>query len=198
MALRAEPFARALRDLSDALDRSRVQWAVAGAVAANNYRDETRTTNDLDVLIALAGVDLSEVQDALGQRGWLTTAVAEGFLLRMQHPDAGRVDLMVSGTDYETGAIARAHQVSLDENRSFKTLAVEDVVILKLIANRWRDHADIESILVAQPDFDREYMARWFEEFDLNERFNRIEATAKERHSLSESHRRCGSERPAR
>lgn len=185
MALRVDAFARALRDLSDTLDRSGIQWAVAGAVAANNYRDETRTTSDLDVMLALGGMDISEVQDALHQRGWVTTGVAEGFLLRVQHPEAGRVDLMVSGTDYETGAIARAHRVSHGENLSFKTLAVEDVVILKLIANRWRDHADIESILVAQPEFDREYMARWFEEFDLKERFSRIEATAKERDSLA-------------
>ena len=198
MPLSVEPFARALRDLSDALDRGGIQWAVAGAVAANSYRDETRTTSDLDILLALAGVDIAEVQDALRQRGWLTIAVAEGFLLRVQHPEAGRVDLMVSGTDYETGVIARAHQVSHGENLSFKTLAVEDVVILKLIANRWRDHADIESILVAQPDFDREYMARWFEEFDLGERFRRIEATAKERDLLSESQHPCEPDQPVR
>ena len=91
MPLSVEPFARALRDLSDALDRGGIQWAVAGAVAANSYRDETRTTSDLDILLALAGVDIAEVQDALRQRGWLTIAVAEGFLLRVQHPEAGRV-----------------------------------------------------------------------------------------------------------
>ena len=125
MALSVEPFARALRDLSDALDRGGIQWAVAGAVAANNYRDETRTTSGLDVLRALSGVDIAEVQD-------------------------------------------------------------------------WRDHADIESILVAEPDFDREYMARWFEEFDLDERFRRIEATAKERDLLSQSPRSCEPDRPAR
>ena len=189
MALRAEPFAAALRDIADALGRSSIEWAVAGAVAANRYRDETRTTSDLDVLLALADREVSVVRDALEQRGWTTTAIAEGFLLRMHHAQAGRIDLMISGTDYENGAIARAHRVSYGEKMHVKTLAVEDVVILKLIANRWRDHADIESILVARPDFDREYMARRFEEFDLNERFKRIEATAKERRRLSDDHR---------
>ena len=42
MTLRVEPFAAALRDIADALDRSGIKWAVAGAVAANRYRDETR------------------------------------------------------------------------------------------------------------------------------------------------------------
>lgn len=44
-------------------------------------------------------------------------------------------------------------------------LAVEGVVILKLIADRTQDAADVESINVAQPDFDQDYMVRWFEEF---------------------------------
>lgn len=177
---RIEPFVEALRDLSYALDGRGIEWAVAGAVAANNYRDEIRTTGDLDVLLALSGNNLEDVQDALQQRGWSTTGVAEDFLLRMQHPRAGRIDVMVSGTDYENGAIARAHRVSYDPQLSFKTLAVEDVVILKLIANRHRDNADVESILVARPDFDREYMARWFGEFDLDGRFMRIAKTAME------------------
>lgn len=178
MAVRVEPFAKALRDLSDTLAPRGIDWAVAGAVAANNYRDETRTTNDLDVLLVLSGNDLADVQDALEDRGWTTTGVADGFLLRMQHSNAGRIDMMVSGTDYEAAAVARAHRVDYEEHLSFKMLAVEDVVILKLIANRWRDNADVESILVAQPDFDREYMARWFDEFDLAERFRRIENEA--------------------
>ena len=180
MSLRIEPFVKALRDLSSALDDHGIEWAVAGAVAANNYRDETRTTSDLDVLLALSGNHLVDVQDALHQRGWNTTGVAEDFLLRMQHPQAGRVDVMVSGTDYENGAIARAHRVSYDQHLSFKTLAVEDIVILKLIANRHRDNADVESILVAQPDFDPEYLARWFAEFDLDARFMRIVKAAME------------------
>ena len=192
MSLRVEPFVKALRDLSSALDSRGIEWAVAGAVAANNYRDETRTTGDLDVLLALSGNNLADVQDALHQRGWNTTGIAEDFLLRMQHPQAGRIDVMVSGTDYENGAIGRAHQVSYDQHLGFKTLAVEDVVILKLIANRHRDNADVESILVAQPDFDREYMARWFEEFDLDERFMRIATTAMESGLLAKGHPRLG------
>ena len=69
-------------------------------------------------------------------------------------------------------------------------LAVEDVVILKLIADRTQGAADVESIIVAQPDFDRDYMVRWFEEFgalDLAGRFRRRETNAIERGLLRES-----------
>ena len=189
MAHLDERFTLALRDLSDALDSKGIDWAVTGAVAANSYRDQIRTTNDLDVMLALAGKDISDVQDALHQRGWATIAVAEDVLLRVEHPNAGRVDVMVSGTDYETGAIARSHHVDHDEDLGFRMLAVEDVVILKLIADRTQDAADVESIIVAQPDFDREYMVRWFEEFgalDLAGRFRRCETNAIERGLLRE------------
>ena len=184
MARLDERFTLALQDLSDALDPKGIDWAVTGAVAANNYRDQIRTTSDLDIMLALAGKDIADVQDALHQRGWTTIAVAENFLLRMVHPEGGRVDVMVSGTDYETGAIARSHQVDYDADLSFAMLAVEDVVILKLIANRTQDAADVESIIVAQPNFDREYMAGWFEEFshlDLRARFGRCKTNAIER-----------------
>ena len=64
-----ERYASALRDLSDALDPQGIHWAVTGAVAANNYRDQIRTTTDLDVILTLADNDIEDVQDALRQRG---------------------------------------------------------------------------------------------------------------------------------
>ncbi len=157
MANADERYTSALRDLSDALDPQGIDWAVTGAVAANKY--QIPTTTDLDVILTLADNDIEDVQDALRQRGWSTEVVAD-FLLRAQHPVGGRVDVLVTETDYEAGAIARAHQVSLDEHLAFRTLAVEDVVILKLIADRFQDNADVESIIAAKPDFDWDYMAR--------------------------------------
>ena len=179
MALRVEPFVPALRDLADILTRRGIEWAVAGAVAANNYRDETRTTSDLDVLLTLGASSISDIQDALHQRGWRTTAlVPEGFLLRVEHPNHGRIDVLVSQTDYEDAALARAQAADLGANFRFKTLAVEDVLILKLIANRYRDIADVESILCARPRLDWPYMARWFAEFELDDRYQQIESGA--------------------
>ena len=193
MALRVEPLVPALRDLCEALAELGVDWAVAGAVAANNYRDETRTTTDLDVLLALAGSGMAEVEAALHRRGWTTTAlVPEGWLLRVQHPRGGRIDVVASITDYEARALARAHSATVDDLR-FKTMAVEDVVILKLIANRFRDIADVESILSAKPRFDWAYMAGWFEEFDLGERYRRIEDDALAQGLISNADTRAAS-----
>ena len=167
MGLRVEPFLPALNDLAQTLRANRADWAVSGAVAANNYRDETHTTSVIDVLLALAQGNIGDLEAGLHNRGWRTTAIVpEGWLLRVAHPRGGRIDLVVSQTEYEIGALARAHLVTVD-NLHFKTLAVEDVVIHKLIANRHRDIADVESILSAKPHFDWVYMSHWFDVFDL-------------------------------
>ena len=48
-----EDFIETLCDLSETLALEGIDWAVAGAVAANIYRDQIRTTTDLDVILSL-------------------------------------------------------------------------------------------------------------------------------------------------
>ena len=146
MALRVERLVPALRDLCEALAELGVDWAVARAIAANNYRDETRTTTVLDVLLALAGSGMAEVEAALHRRGWTTTAlVPEGWLLRVQHLRGGRIDVVTSLTDYEARALAKAHSATVDDLR-FKTMPVEDVVILKLVRLAARARLGIRAV----------------------------------------------------
>ena len=174
----SDRFKAALRDLSNALDPKGIKWAVAGAVAANQYRDQIRTTSDLDVILSLADRKIDVVLDALYKNGWTSSDVVTEWLVRAEHPVTGRLDVLISGTEYEVGAIARAKQVVLDDERTYKTLAVEDVLILKLIADRFLDNADVESILVQQPELDWDYMTKWIAEFELEERLKRIEDAA--------------------
>ena len=173
-----EDFVAALCALCDALDSEGIDWAVAGAVAANNYRDQIRTTTDLDVILSLTDQNVQNVLDALHHYGWDSIEVVEDWLLRAQHPVTGRLDVLVSQTEYEKGALDRAQTVTLDERHTCKTLTIEDVLILKLIANRYRDNDDVESILVTRPNLDWDYMSRWINEFGLQKRLQRIENAA--------------------
>lgn len=170
--------ANAIRYLATALDSEGIAWAVAGAVAANHYRDETRSTMDLDVVLSLSTQSIDVVTQTLEKEGWRTLEVIENWLIRAEHPDNGRLDVLVSQTEYEDTAVNRAVRVNLDQEIAYRTLAIEDVLILKLIADRYRDQADVESILVTEPSLDWQYMERWIEEFDLRERLCRIEESA--------------------
>jgi hypothetical protein len=50
-------------------------------------------------------------------------------------------------------------------------LAVEDVLIHKLIAWRAKDQDDIASILPTRPNLDAEYIDRWAKEWQVGDRW---------------------------
>ena len=83
----------------------------------------------------------------------------------------GLADILVAGTDYQREAIARA----VPEGRN-RLLTIEDVIIHKLIAGRYQDDADIESILATKPALDRTYLDRWIDYWDVGDRWQRLSA----------------------
>ena len=180
-------FIDTIRNLTTTFDTAGIEWAVAGAVAANLYRDQVRATSDLDILLTLTGRSVESVTDALhGSGEWSSINVVEDWLVRAASPDGGRLDVIVTTTDYEKEALAKAKTIDLGDSRSCKTLAVEDVLILKLIADRFQDNADVESILATRPELDWDYMSKWIEVFDLEDRLQRIEDAAIEAGRLTE------------
>lgn len=76
-----------------------------------------------------------------------------------------RVDIVFSFTPYEREAIARARQIKLDDTY-IAFVSVEDLIIHKIFAGRVRDMDDIRSIILKNPDFDRDHVLRWLREFD--------------------------------
>ena len=88
------------------------------------------------------------VTDILKQHGWTSINVVDDWLVRAEMSDGERLDVLVSTTEYENGAISRAQDIDLGVAHACKTLAIEDVLISKLIADRFQDNADVESILV--------------------------------------------------
>ena len=167
--------------LADILRRCDVPWAIVGAHAANFYRRDIRTTLDIDVLVSLGTKEMEVVAEALVAEGWrIKRALPEGWLLRVEHPTLGPADIIAAGVDYQDVALARA------QDRTFpgvtaKVLAVEDVLIHKLIANRAQDEADVLSILAANPDLDQQYLDHWIEFWEVADRYRRCEAETRGR-----------------
>ncbi|MDE0036505.1 MAG: hypothetical protein OXU77_02965 [Gammaproteobacteria bacterium] len=162
--------------LADIFRRCDVPWAVVGAHAANFYRRDIRTTLDVDVLVSLGTKEMAVVADAMVAEGWrIKRTMPEGWLLRVEHPTHGPADIIAAGVEYQDIALARA------QDRSFpgviaKVLAVEDVLIHKLIANRAQDEADVLSILAANPDLDLEYLDHWIEFWEVADRYRHCQA----------------------
>lgn len=139
-----------------------------GALAANRYRAEPRLTLDADLLLADFGLGLDALEAALEQAGWTVLRVdPEGELIRLRHAQWGVADLLVAGTDYQDEALSRARVERVDDGHEIPVLTVEDVILHKLIASRFQDLADIESILASDPELDEAYIERWAEFWDV-------------------------------
>ena len=168
--------------MHDLLAEEQADWAVFGAVAANVYRNSARTTQDLDLLVSLDAQGMARLAEAAEAAGWSRHVLhPDGSMLRLSHPRYGAVDLIAVEIEYQREAIRRARHEPVDDSMAVKVLAVEDVLIHKTIAGRYRDDADIESILEAAPELDEAYLDRWLEFWGVKDRFDAIRAQVAER-----------------
>ena len=149
-------------------------WAVAGDHAANLYRRDARATVDTDVLVSLDRRTMQEVREVLAHEGWAVRSMPEGgWLLRVAHPHYGSLNVIASETDYQQAALARA-KATMFGNISLRALAVEDVLIHKLIADRYKDDADMDDILRTDPPLDETYLSKQLDEWCVRDRYERI------------------------
>lgn len=166
---------RTLSYFSGLFARLGIEWCVAGAVAANAYRDP-RDTTDLDLVVHVPAQRYRAVVDTLAADGWNSYRRSpdneDPDVLRLSHDRYFPTDLLFVKVAYQTEALRRARPVS-SEAGSVKVLAPEDVVIHKLIADRHQDRADVQAILRAGSSMDRAYVERWAEEWGVLDRWHR-------------------------
>jgi hypothetical protein len=166
-------FARLLARLGAALDHHHVPYMVIGGQAVLLY-GEPRLTRDIDITVGLGieGLDrlltvLDEVElEPIPEN--LPSFVQETMVLPAVESESGiRVDLILSFTPYESGALARARSVEI-VGQGVRFASPEDLIVHKLFAGRPRDLEDVRSILARTPGLDRAYMRRWLAEFDAS------------------------------
>ena len=150
-----------LASIAEIFDRLGVDWTVVGAIAANRYRATPRFTTDLDTMAR----HHAALVEALQQAGYEVTVFADygeaPHLIRC-HRGPEAIDILLPVIEYQTVALARA----VDH-----VLAVEDVIVHKLIAWRPRDRDDIRSILETDVALDTAYLTHWIAEWELTERW---------------------------
>ncbi len=164
----------ALGDVGKLLDGLSIRWALAGGLAANRYRRSPRNTDDVDLLLADAGPGSDALISALAAAGWsVHRADPDGDLLRARHSELGPVDLLIAGTRYQQEALRRAlvDAETVPGAGTVPALTVEDVIVHKLIAGRYRDLADIEDILESEHALEEDYIERWAEFWEVLDRW---------------------------
>lgn len=164
------PLLAVLRDLVTWLQARHVPGVVIGGVAAS-LMGRPRVTRDVDAMVLLDEEVWGEFLAAGARFGFVprrsdTLIFAEETRVLLVHhePSGVDVDVLFGALSFEKEAVTRAVWVEVGDVRLPLPIP-EDLVIMKTVAHRPRDLADIESILDAHPRLNLRRVRRWVQEF---------------------------------
>jgi hypothetical protein len=179
-----------LRDLVAWLQAGPFPGIVIGGVAAS-LLGRPRATRDVDAVVLLDEGRWEEFLAAGKQFGFVPrvtdalTFARESRVLLLRHEPTGiSADISCGALPFEEEAIARALSVAVS-GISVPLPTPEDLIIMKAVAHRPRDLADIESVLDAHPKLNLRRIRRWVREFaallDMPEVLEDVENLLKQR-----------------
>jgi Nucleotidyl transferase AbiEii toxin, Type IV TA system len=164
---------RTLEHVWEALEPLQFPIAVMGGIALSAW-EYTRSTKDVDLLIGLASTSPDAVLRALQQVGVkpkrhpVITEVGPSRFMQLIYEPPGTftdvpVDLLFAESDYQRQALARRLPIQLPAmGRDLFVVSCEDLILLKLLAGRIRDTADVVALLEANRSaLDFDYLADW-------------------------------------
>lgn len=136
-ALRPVPtYERAVREVSKMLSQAGIRHALVGALGANAYRNRPRTTQDIDFLV---GDEAFEKHAG----GFVTMRVP---VVEFDGVDVDQVPLTDALRVVEDGL----NHAPLSEG--VPIAPVDTIVVMKLLAGRTQDLADVEAIIESGSD----------------------------------------------
>ncbi len=184
------PLLAVLYDLVTWFKAAKVPGVVIGGLAAS-LLGRPRLTRDVDVLVLVDKgrwadfVAAGAIYGFMPRRDDVLAFLQETRVLLLRHQGSGiDVDMVFGSLPFEKEAVARAIWVELGGVQVPLPLP-EDLIILKAVAHRPQDLADIEAIIAAHPEFNRRRVRRWVREFaaalTMPEILNDLEALIRQR-----------------
>ena len=166
----AAPLVSALRALIAWLDASTVRGVVIGGVAAS-LLGRPRVTGDIGALVLVAGDDWDAFV-AKGARFAIYPRRADVIafarrtrVLLLRHDPTGiDLDVSVAALPFEYDIVTRGRRRRI-AGLSVPMITPEDLIVMKAIAHRPRDIADIEGLRDVHPRLDRARIVRLVREF---------------------------------
>ncbi len=176
------PLVGALRDTAGWLD-DRGSGVIIGGVAVA-LLGRPRATRDVDCILIAPGDEWQELIDSAVPfriRPRIDNALEfarESRMLLLRHePSAVEIDAMLGAVTFEEELVARAERIEV-AGVSVPVASADDLIVMKAIAGRPRDLADIEGLLDAQRiDVERvrDDVRRFAELLDEPEIVNRLD-----------------------
>ena len=166
-------FQRLLKRLARELDSAKIPYMIIGGQAVLVY-GEPRLTKDIDITL---GINVDELNRIVGVVDAIKLKIIvddyKNFVIEtlvlpvMDEKSKIRIGFIFSFSPYERQALARTNNIRFGKD-VVKFASLEDVIIHKLISGRARDLEDVRVVLLKNPDYNREYIEKWLQEFDLS------------------------------
>lgn len=164
------PLLSVLHDLVSWFQTFKVQGLVIGGVAAS-LLGRPRITHDVDALILLEKEKWIDFLESGKQFGFLPrifdalSFAQSNRVFLMRHEQSGfDVDISIGGLPFEEEAISKKIIVEI-AGVKIPLPTPEDLIVMKAVAHRPRDMADIESLLEAHSPVDKKYILKKVREF---------------------------------
>jgi hypothetical protein len=157
------------------LDQAAIPYAVIGAHAVNAWV-EPRMTADIDVTAHADAEAMDRLERVLIAAGW--SVARKHGAAQPSGPDFVRfvsgdavmtLEVQTAKTDFQHEVIRRA-VVAED---GVRVASAEDLIVLKLIADRPKDQADLLA-LVALPEVEWSYVERWADAWSVRDVLRRL------------------------
>lgn len=177
-------LAQALRDFVTLFESIGTPYAVMGGIAVRVY-GIPRPTHDIDFTLAIDRSRLPELYRALQKLGY---TVAEEYLRGSVDEGAGMplvkarlylenraidIDVFLSESRFQEQVLSRRRREQIEDTTVW-LVSPEDLILLKLLAHRPRDIANIGDILFTQGQLDEEYMRSWAKELGVLEKLDKV------------------------
>ena len=166
-----------LRDFVDVFERLNIPYALIGGLAVGVH-GIPRPTHDLDFTITLDRSRLPEFFDAVNELGYdVPQEFATGWvdqvaglaLVRARQWIQGKaidIDLFLAECQFQESLLQRRVEATVDGISAWIASA-EDIILLKLLANRPRDIGDVQDILFVQGQLEEQYLRHWADELGV-------------------------------
>ena len=164
-------LAEVAKEIASLLEQMSCPYAILGGLAVRAYATP-RPTYDVDFAVAIPRERLEVFFDGLEDLGYtVPEAYRRGWVdyvgdmplvkARIYLGDRGiDADIFLAENAHQKAAIGR-RRLEKVENQELWIVSPEDLIILKLAANRPRDLADITDVLFTMGELDWSYIESW-------------------------------------
>jgi hypothetical protein len=179
-------LSRALSDFAVVFDKLNVPYVVMGGIAVRFY-GIPRATYDVDFTVSIERDRLSDLYHLIREigytipdtydAGWVDSVAGMPLIKARLYLEGHGIDidLFLAESRFQRQMLNRRRQEHLEDNLLW-LVSPEDLVLLKLLAGRPRDYADIGDIFFTQGQLDETYLRQWARELGVLAELDRIMA----------------------